>query len=208
MRTAKAVVIFFICGFVSGLCFGILLSASSLMTFWYIKGDKFLIPTYRYYLGVGVFLLLGLAAAYTISRMTGLLRENSSLFRKIVGAVIVSTSPVILFAAGTVVETQTATPVATDTGTRLLTNIDPITLYIWGFVAFVLLIAIACWILSAKLYYIGVLLNFLTLPGAFCLLYVVSKIAGEASIFYPVYFSLLCASCGFWIATARRVDAS
>lgn len=208
MNKAKTVLVTLICGLAAGACFGALLSSPRLLTFWFIKGDKFLIPTYRYYLGAGVFLLLGLAAAYTISRMTGLLTENSSLIRKIVSAVVVATSPVIIFAIATTIETQTATTLVTPSGNILLTNIDPITLYLWGIVAFVLLISIACWILTAKLYYIGVFLNLLTLPATFGLLYLVSKVvAGERSelVTYPILFSLLSASSGFWIAAAQRL---
>jgi len=211
VRRVKAVLVFFICGLTSGLCFGILLSARSLVTFWFVKGDKFLIPTYRYYLGAGIFLLLGLAAGYAILRMIGSLRENSSASRKVVSVVIVATSPVILFGAATAVQIQTATPQATDTGTILLINTDPATLYLGGVVGFVLLISISCWILTAKLYYFGVFLNFLALPAAVGLMYLVYKMdvpSKWSELFsYPAYFSLLSASCGFWIAKARRVDS-
>jgi hypothetical protein len=155
---------------------------------------------------------LSLAGAYSISRMIGLLRETTSLFRKLVSAVIVATSPVILFAIATTLLEQTATPLVTPTGSALLTNIDPITLHLLAIVAFVLLISTACWILTARLYYMGVFLNILTLPPTFGLMYGVFKIdavLGEWSglVTYPVYYSLLSASCGFWIATARRVGS-
>ena len=196
-----------------GLCFGALLSVHSLTTFWFIKGDKFLIPTYRYYMGIGVFLVLSLADAYSISRVPSLLHENTSLFRKIISGVIVATSPLLLFTMATALLERTATTFETPTGTTLVTNIDPITLHLLAIIGFVLLISAACWILTGKLSYIAVFLNLLALPVALSLMYLVYKIhavPGEWSDFfaYPVYYSLLSASCGFWIATAKRVVSS
>lgn len=209
MRRAKTVLIFLVCGVAAGACFGALLSSPRLLTFWYIKGDKFLIPTYRYYLGVGLFLLLGLVVAYSISRMTGSLDQDTAVFRRIVSGAIVATSPFILFVAADALMLATATTVETRENTTLqLTNIDPITLYLGAIVTFVLLISVACWILTARLYYVGVLINLLTLPTALALLYVAAKIVRVPSewselITYPIYFSLLAASCGFWIASGE-----
>jgi len=207
VTTAKAVLIFLVSGLLAGLCFKFFLSRPTLHTFWFIKGDKFLIPTYRYYAGVGVFLLLGLAAGYSISRFTGLFRTDLPLVRKIISSVVVVISALLPFVAADTLETRTATAVPKDGGNLLLLNIDPIALYFWGFIGFVLLISIACWILTAKLYYLGVFLNFLALPVTLGVLYIISRIADGPSITYPVYFSLLSSSCGFWIAAAQRIKA-
>lgn len=211
VNKAKTVLIFFVCGLAAGLGFSALLSSPRLLTFWFIKGDKFLMPTYRYYLGVGLFFLLSLSAPYWLSKMTGLISKNPPLLRKILSAGIVATSPVILLATAITIERLTATTQVTDTGTILLTNIDPITLYLWGILAFVLLISAACWILTGRLYYVGLCLNFLTLPLAFALLYVAAKIVRVPSewselITYPIYFSLLAASCAFWISAGERTS--
>jgi hypothetical protein len=212
VNKAKTVLVFFVCGLGAGFAFGALLSSPRLLTFWFIKGDKLLIPTYRYYLGVGVFLLLGLVGAYSISRMTGLLDQNTYFFRKIVSGAIVATSPLILFVAADALMLATATTVETRGNTTLqLTNIDPITLYLGTILTFVLLISTACWILTAKLYYIGVLLNLLTLPVTFALLYIAARILTVPSdwselITYPTYFSLLAASCAFWISAGERTS--
>ena len=159
-----------------------------------------------------MFLLLGLVGAYSISRMTRVLDQNTSFFRKIVSGAIVATSPLILFVAADALMLATATIVETRGNTTLqLTNIDPITLYLGTILSFVLLISVACWILTAKLYYIGVFLNLLTLPVTFALLYIAARILTVPSdwselITYPIYFSLLTASCGFWIAAGTRAS--
>lgn len=213
MRKLKTVLIFFVCGIAAGSGFAALVNSPRLVRFWFIKGDIFQIPTYRYYAGVGVFLLFSFAAAYLISSMAGLLREHRPFLRKTVSAAIVASAPVMIFAIASAIERLTATPEVNSAGTIQLINIDPITLYLGGILAFVLLISVACWILTAKLYYPGVLLNFLMLPLALVLLYVAAKILdvpGEWSelITYPVLFSLLSASCGFWIAANQHANAS
>ena len=209
VNRAKTVLVFLGCGLAAGVGFGALLSSPRLLTFWFIKGDKFLIPTYRYYLGAGFFLLLSLSAAYSISGIFGLV-AGRTLLRRIVSGLIVATSPLVLFAtANTLLLATATTKENTPTGTILLTHIDPITLYMWGTVAFVLLISTACWILTAKLYYFGVFLNLLTLPVTFALLHIAARILTVPSdwselITYPIYFSLLAASCGFWISAGER----
>ena len=209
MNKTKTVLVFLACGLATGGCFGALVGSPRLLTFWFIKGDKFLIPTYRYYLGFGLFFFLSLSVAYLVSRMTGSLPQGTSFFRKVVSGAIVATSPLILFVAADALMLATATTTATSGNTTLQPNIDPITLYLWGIVAFVLLISLACWILTAKLYYLGVLLNLLTLPVTFALLYIAARILtvpGEWSelITYPIYFSLAAASCAFWISAGER----
>jgi hypothetical protein len=183
----------------------------SLTTFWFVKGDKLLIPTYRYYLGIGVFLLLGLAAANAISRTTGSLGPNPSLPRNVISAVIVATSPVIIFALAETVLTQTATHEVRPTGTFELINLDPITLYLGGIVAFVLLVSISCWILTAKLDYVGAFLILAALPASLGLLYLLAKVVStdwSELVAYSIYFSLLSSACGFWITRVTRVSAS
>lgn len=207
MRTVKAVLIFFVCGLATGLCFGGLLSLRSLTTFWYIKGDKLLIPTYRYYVGVGVFLVLGLAIADVLSRLTGLLRENSSTVRRVVSAIIVAISPLMLFAAATVLLTHTAT-VTTETGTNLTMNIDPITLYVLGIIAFGVIVSIASWVLTERSFSFGLSLNLLTIPAAFCLVYIAAKVLRVPAewselVTYTIYFSLISASWGLSMAASK-----
>lgn len=164
------------------------------MMFWFTEGDKFLIPTYRYYFGVGVFLWLGLASAYSISRVTRLIYRpaNYSRLRLTFSAIIVATSALSVFA----VANSFVTP-------------DVVGLYLLSICLFVVIISVACWVLTAKLLYSGTFLNVSSVGLAFGFLYVVSRVVhfpGDWSqlITYPVYDSLLSASCGFWIARSQR----
>jgi hypothetical protein len=91
--------------------------------------------------------------------------------------------------------------------------------YLVGTVAFVLLISTACLVLTAKLYYPGLVINLLTIPVALALLWFLVKtltIPGEWSeiVTYSIYDSLLSAACGFWIvkrlsrpAAVSRLDS-
>ena len=190
MNTAKTVLVFLICGLGAGLSFGALLISPRLLTFWFIKGDKFPIPTYRYYLGLGFFLLLGLAVAFSMCRITGLVQPppNNAKVRETLSAIIVATSAVSIFAIAS----------------RIVVE-DPVTVYMLSTAAFVLFISLACWLLTARLYYVGVFLNFLTPPAALVLLYVANRtldIPGELAA-YSIYFPMLAASWGLWIAAAQ-----
>lgn len=191
MRTTKAVLIFFVCGLATGLCFSFVLSRPRFKTFWFLTNDIFLIPTYRYYIAVGAFLLLGFVTANLLLTTTGLAGDAvKSQWRRFGGMTVVGIAPFLSF-------------IAADS---LFPNVDAIMLYMLGIVLFVLLISIACWIATAKLYYPGLLLNFLTFPVALAVLYVVARIdvSGRWSglISYPTFFSLFSASCGFWMSTA------
>ena len=164
--------------------------------FWFRKGDKFLIPTYRYYLGIGAFLLLSLVLGYSISRVSGWILKPpaKSLLRYRFAALIVATSALLIslamaFAAGAF--------------------LYPVTAYLIATVAFVLLISIACWILTSKLSYPGLLVNLLTIPIAFALLYLLVSVLSVPSewhetVTYQIYDSLLAAACGFWISRTMQ----
>ena len=192
MSTLRTILVFFISGFGAGSFFGWLLSTPSLTTFWFWKGAKFLIPTYRYYLGIGVFLLLGLTLAYSVSRLKGwvLGPSTKSFFRHSFAAIIVMTSALLLYAVMPLVPGFYS---------------DPVTSYLLATVVFVLLISAACWVLTSKLDYPGMFANLLTIPAAFGFLYLLAtalNIPGEWSemVTYPIYYSLLATACGFWIA--------
>jgi len=58
---------FWISGFLSGLLFAGLTTRPSLQRFWFIKGDKFLIPRYSYWIAFSVILLSGLTLAYSVT---------------------------------------------------------------------------------------------------------------------------------------------
>src|SRR4051794_10333163 len=64
----RALVCFFAGGLISGVAFAWATSRPGLRQFWYIKGDKFLIPRYSYWGAFGIMLLLGLVIPYIIAR--------------------------------------------------------------------------------------------------------------------------------------------
>jgi|SRR3954452_10331622 hypothetical protein len=72
----RTLVCFFAGGLISGVAFAWAISRPSLRQFWYIKGDKFLIPRYSYWGAFGIMLLLGLVIPYIIARSRRWIRAN------------------------------------------------------------------------------------------------------------------------------------
>src|SRR5204863_7598127 len=59
--------VFLLSGLVSGLLFACLTTRPSLETFWFIRGDKFLIPRYTCWIAFSLILLAGFSAGYSVS---------------------------------------------------------------------------------------------------------------------------------------------
>jgi len=57
---------FLLFGAISGFLFALLVSRSSLESFFFFKGDKFLIPRYSYWCALSLIQLIGLGAAYAV----------------------------------------------------------------------------------------------------------------------------------------------
>lgn len=190
MRTLRTVLIFFFSGLGSGGLSGWVLSSDRLRSFWFRRSDKFLIPTYRYYVGFSIFLLSGLALAYIVSRTRGWIDGplTRSTLRYTASALTIALSAPAIFAIFTLSRGFFESPV------WLLVAV----------IAFLFLVSAACWILTSRLDHPGVLINLLTLPSAITLLYLLVKlnIGGERSeiVTYPIYYSLVAAACGYWIA--------
>jgi hypothetical protein len=190
VRTLKTVLIFFISGLGSGCLSGWLFSSTRLTSFWFRKSDKFLIPTYRYYAGFSILLLSGLVIAYVVSRTRRWIESplTRSTFRPAASALVIALSAPAIFAISTLHRDLFESPA------WLLIDV----------IAFLLLISVACWILTSRLYYPGLLINLLTIPSAITLLFLLVRlhIGGERSeiVTYLIYDSLVAAACGFWIA--------
>src|SRR6476646_544831 len=85
-----ALICFFTGGFISGFGFAWATSRPSLRQFWYIKGDKFLIPRFSYWGAFGMMFLLGLVIPYIIVRSRRWVPENlSSPFSLLVSLLII-----------------------------------------------------------------------------------------------------------------------
>ena len=189
MTTIKTVLTFFVSGLLFGGVFGWLLSIHRLTMFWFRKGDKFLIPTYRYFVGMGLTLLAGFAFAFLISSRRHWLdtSRNYSILRMSFAVLAVAGSAVAPFGL-----------------VFLLPDPDPIAGYLVGVSVFILLVSSACWIVTSKLSYMGLLLNFLTVPVGLALWYCVValfRMQGQATDFlmFPVFFCLLSTACGYWV---------
>ena len=137
-----------------------------------------------------ILLLSGLAVAYIVSRTRGWIEGplTRSSFRYIASAIAIALSAPAIFAIFALSQGFFESPV------WLLLAV----------IAFLFLVSAACWILTSRLDYPGVLINLLTLPSAITLLYLLAKlnIGGERSeiVTYPIYYSLVAAACGLWIA--------
>ena len=196
MRTLKPVLIFFISGLGSGCLSGWLLSSARLTGFWFRKSDNFLIPTFRYYAAFSILLLSGLTVAYVISRNRGWIVGplTRSTLRHIACALAIGFSAPAIFAIFTLDRDFFESPAW----------------FFVGVIAFLCLISVACWILTSRLYYPGVLINLLTLPAAISLLFFLAKlkIGGRSEVFtYPIYDSLVAAAFGYWIARNNPAQA-
>lgn len=191
MRTLKTVLIFFISGLGSGCLAGWLLSNNRLTSFWFRKSGKFLIPNYHYSECFSILLLLGLGGAYLVSRTRGWIEDplTSSTFRHAASALVIALSAPAIFTIFSLDRDFFESP----------------SWVLVAVLAFLFLISIACWILTGRLYYPGVLINLSTLPLALTLLLLLARIlniSGERSelVTYPIYHSLIAAGCGYWIA--------
>src|SRR4030095_10968377 len=141
--------------------------------------------------GFSFLLLFGLTGAYLVSRNRGWIEDPlaSSTFRHAAAALVVALSAPAIFTIFSLDRDFFESP------SWLLVAV----------LAFLFLISIACWILTGRFYYPGVLINLSTLPLAMTLLLLLARIlniSGERSeiVTYAIYHSLIAAGCGYWIA--------
>lgn len=81
--------VFLISGFLSGLMFGWLVSRPELLLFFYIKGNKFLIPRYSYWFAFSLIHLLGLVGGYSVCYWRKWLGQTCSKGRLMIAVLIV-----------------------------------------------------------------------------------------------------------------------
>jgi hypothetical protein len=80
--------VFLISGFLSGLIFGWLVSRPELQLFFYIKGNKFLIPRYSYWFAFSLIHLLGLVGGFSVCCRRKWLDPICSRSRLIIAALV------------------------------------------------------------------------------------------------------------------------
>jgi len=163
MNRVKSISIFLLCGLFSGALFGWLTQVPSLKYFWFIKGDKFLIETYKYWIGLSNTFLLGLVAGYALARLSGSLPSGGgpSPRRAVIAIVLVAAS----------------VPSVELIGELMFVNSHSV---LWDFIAAplicVLILSIAIWVLTGRWHYSDPPSIVLMLTVALALVYVISGI--------------------------------
>src|SRR5262249_39951474 len=93
----RVVTVFLLSGLWSGMISGWLSRTPRLQTFLYVKGDIFLIPTYKYWTVFALVFSAALVVAYFVSRVFGWLMLSPTVTRQLLALLIVVTSPILLY---------------------------------------------------------------------------------------------------------------
>jgi len=93
----RVVVVFFLSGLWSGLISGWLSTTPGLRSFLYVQGDKFLIPTYKVWVGFALIFSLALLVAYVLARVFHWLTLSPSATRQLLTLLVLTLSPVLLY---------------------------------------------------------------------------------------------------------------
>ena len=188
---------FLVFGLGSGLLFAWLVSRSSLQSFFFLRGDKFLIPRHSYWLSLGLVQLLGLIGAYVVCI------ARHWITRPISGVRLLSAALIIGF----------ATPVL-----RLLTPAMNSRIGLdWDLIAapigFLFLLSCALCIFSGnlKLLPIAMVWNLLFAEAGVAFNYVAVRIVGRSDSYefvqWPVLYAMLALSFGNWLIWRQRVNS-
>lgn len=180
---------FLLVGMVFGFFFASVISRSSLQSFFFIKGDKFLIPRYSYWLTFGLLQVLGLGGAYLVCVLRHWMIQPISRMRLLATAVIVGF----------------ATP-----GLRLVTPLLNLRLGLnWDFIGapivFLFLVSCALCVFSGnvKLLPIAMVWNLVFLTAGFAFVYVGVQVIGRSVSYefvqWPVLNAILGLSFGNWL---------
>jgi len=192
----RALICFLIGGFISGLAFAWATSRPSLRQFWYIKGDKFLIPRYNYWTAFGIMLLLGLVIPYIIARSRRWVPENLG-------------SPVTLLVSILVI--GGSAPALDFLTRKMLENglgWDPVAVPL----VFLVLVSLALSVTTRRLRFLPIVLVWNAVFGAAALvmIYAVVRLVAAANDWYefvqwPIFESMFALSFGSWIIWRERL---
>ncbi len=188
---------FLIFGLLSGLLFALLVSRSSLQSFFFVKADKFLIPRYSYWFTFSLLQLFGLAGAYLVSVSRQWLEAHTLRERLLPAALIIGlAAPALRF----------VTPVM-NLGLGL--NWD----FVIAPIAFLVLLSGALCFLSGdlKLLPIAIVWNILFVAAAFAFIYAGVRIMGRSDSYefvqWPMLEAMLALSFGSWLVWRRRKNS-
>jgi hypothetical protein len=181
---------FTITGFFFGVCFHWITSLPSLTDFWFIRTDKFLLPTYKYHLAFSTTLLLGLITGYTIARLQpSLIGRKRPATIRLIGAVllILASAPSSSFIAETI--------------------LGPFAILL-SLALFLLIVSISAWVFTGEWKWLGFTLIVLS---PFMALAVTAMVSLPFNLSNPsmgfVQWSmvdyLLSVSLGYWLTEAK-----
>lgn len=185
--------LFLVFGVLSGLLFALLVSRTNLQEFFFVKGDKFLIPRHAYWFAFSLLQLLGLSGAYSVCLSRHLTVQPISSGRLLSGALIVGLATPVL---------SLVTPLM---NSRM--GLD------WDFmvapIAFIFLLSCALCIFSAKLSKLPMatiwVLVFLAAGCGF--VYLVARLIGRTDNYefvqWPILEAMFALSFGSWLIWQR-----
>ena len=183
---------FLISGFLSGLMFGWLISTPELQSFFYIKGDKFLIPRYTYWFAFSLTQLLGLVAGFSVSRWRKWLAPIRSIRRLAVAALVIGLATPFL---------QVISPLMGDIRVALI--------------GFFVLVSFAMCVLtgSVRLLPIATIWNLIFAAAGFVIIYGSARVFNAPNTWYellqwPILESMLSLSIASWIVWRQRSDVT
>ena len=192
----------FICflggGFISGLAFAWAITRPGLRQFWYIKGDKFLIPRYSYWGAFGIMLLLGLVLPYIIARSRRWVPDNlSSPLTLLVSLLIIGgAAPAAAFLNWTMLENGLGS--------------DPVAVTL----LFLVLVSLALSIATRRFRFLPIVFVWNAIFGVagFVMIYACVRLVAAANDWYefvqwPIFASMFALSFGSWIICRERLIA-
>ena len=189
---------FLVSGLVSGLLFALLVSQSSLQSFFFFKGNKFLIPRYSYWFTFSFIQIIAVIGAYLVCVARHWIAPQLSRVPLLTSILIIGFAAPVL---------------------RLLTPVMNSRIgFDWDLIAaplvFLFLLSCALCILSAslKLLLLAVIWNLLFLGAGFGFLYVVVRMTGPDDSYefvqWPVLEAALTLSFGAWFIWRQRVNSN
>ena len=192
----RALICFFAGGLISGFAFAWATSRPGLRQFWYIKGDKFLIPRYSYWGAFGIMLLLGLVIPYIIARSRGWVPPNlgSPITLLVSILVIGGSAPALAFLTWKMLENGFGW--------------DPVAAPVLFFVLVSLALSLAT--RRFRLLPIVFVWNAVFGAAAFVMIYAVIRLVAPANDWYefvqwPIFASMFALSFGSWIVWRERL---
>lgn len=184
---------FLFCGLVSGLLFAWLVSRPSLESFFFFKGDKFLIARYSYWCSLSLVQLLGLSGAYAVCVGMRLPAARISQWRLLPAALVIALAAPVLYLL---------TPVM---NSRIGLNWD----FVVAPLAFLSLLSVALCVVSGNLKWLPLAVVWILLFTAIGVgvIYVCVRIVGPGDYYtfvqWPVLYATFGLSFGSWLIWRR-----